>query len=45
MNFPLSHFQWLDNTNEKFRHLVEVYVDDFILLLQTKSLTVLRDKT
>ena len=37
MNFPLSEFQWLDNTNEKFRHLVEVYVDNFILLLQTTS--------
>ena len=45
MDFPLSKFQWLDNTDEKFRHLMEVYVDDFILLLQTKSVTVLRDKT
>ena len=45
MNFPLLDVKWLDNTDKKFCHLMEVYVDDFILLLQTKSLTVLRDKT
>ena len=45
MNFPLSDFQWMDNTNDKFWHLMEVYVDDFILLLQTKRLDALCNKT
>ena len=30
-------FDWLDTDDSKFRHLLEVYIDDFLMLIQTRD--------